>query len=111
LRCVILLLRTQRHRHNFALSGIIWLENFLQQWPKTIILVSHDRNFLNTVCDRIMLIFGGKMEVYKGNYDTFESARTERMKQLRRNALLPHPHVTRLRALPPLAFLTGSRHD
>ena len=31
-----------------------------------------------------MLIFGGKMEVYKGNYDTFESARTERMKQLRR---------------------------
>jgi ATPase subunit of ABC transporter with duplicated ATPase domains len=65
-------------------SGIIWLENFLQQWPKTIILVSHDRNFLNTVCDRIMLIFGGKMEVYKGNYDTFESARTERMKQLRR---------------------------
>jgi ATPase subunit of ABC transporter with duplicated ATPase domains len=67
-------------------AGIIWLENFLQQWPKTIILVSHDRNFLNTVCDRIMLIFGGKMEVYKGNYDTFEAARTERMKQLRRKS-------------------------
>jgi hypothetical protein len=40
-----------------------------------------------------MLIFGGKMEVYKGNYDTFESARTERMKQLRR-ALPPNLRST-----------------
>lgn len=47
----------------------MWLENFLYNFQNTVIIVSHDRHFLNKVCTRILDVDYGKITVYVGNYD------------------------------------------
>ncbi len=49
--------------------SINWLENFLQDYPGTVIVVSHDRHFLNNVCTHIVDIDYTKIKLYVGNYD------------------------------------------
>jgi ATP-binding cassette subfamily F protein 3 len=86
------------------LKAIIWLENYLQTWKSTILVVSHDRTFLNTVATDILHLNVQKIDSYRwvsctrklnvsvallsfpcsGNYDTFVSARTERLKNQQR---------------------------
>jgi ATPase subunit of ABC transporter with duplicated ATPase domains len=51
------------------LESIAWLEDFLIDFPNTIIVVSHDRHFLNAVCTHICDIDFGKITLYSGNYD------------------------------------------
>src|SRR5699024_1720817 len=46
-----------------------WLEDFLINFENTVIVVSHDRHFLNTVCTHIADVDYGKIEIYVGNYD------------------------------------------
>lgn len=66
------------------IKAIIWLENYLQNWPTTLLVVSHDRNFLDTVPTDILHLHAQKIDVYKGNYDQFDKTRTEKHKALRR---------------------------
>ncbi|MDR2494129.1 MAG: ATP-binding cassette domain-containing protein [Spirochaetaceae bacterium] len=51
------------------LESIAWLEDFLMDFPNTVIVVSHDRHFLNAVCTHICDIDFGKITAYSGNYD------------------------------------------
>jgi ATPase subunit of ABC transporter with duplicated ATPase domains len=51
------------------LESIAWLEDFLIDFPNTVIVVSHDRHFLNAVCTHICDIDFGKITLYSGNYD------------------------------------------
>jgi ATPase subunit of ABC transporter with duplicated ATPase domains len=51
------------------LESISWLEEFLIDFPNTVIVVSHDRHFLNSVCTHIADIDFGKITLYSGNYD------------------------------------------
>jgi len=51
------------------LESISWLEEFLMDFPNTVIVVSHDRHFLNAVCTHICDIDFGKISLYSGNYD------------------------------------------
>jgi ATPase subunit of ABC transporter with duplicated ATPase domains len=51
------------------LESIAWLEDFLMDFPNTVIVVSHDRHFLNTVCTHICDIDYGRLTLYSGNYD------------------------------------------
>jgi ATPase subunit of ABC transporter with duplicated ATPase domains len=51
------------------LEAITWLEDFLIDFPNTVIVVSHDRHFLNVVCTHICDIDFGKITLYSGNYD------------------------------------------
>jgi len=51
------------------LESITWLEDFLIDFPNTVIVVSHDRHFLNTVCTHVCDIDFGKITPYSGNYD------------------------------------------
>ncbi len=51
------------------IQSIRWLENFLLDFPNTVIVVSHDRHFLNKVCTHIADIDFGKIQMYVGNYD------------------------------------------
>jgi ATPase subunit of ABC transporter with duplicated ATPase domains len=55
--------------NHLDLDSITWLENFLLNYDKTVIVVSHDRHFLNTVCTHIADIDYGKIQLYVGNYD------------------------------------------
>ena len=55
--------------NHLDIESISWLEDFLLDYPGTVITVSHDRHFLNTVCTHIVDIDYGKMKMYVGNYD------------------------------------------
>lgn len=58
------------------LPSVDWLEDFLLDFPGTVIVVSHDRHFLNTVCTHIVDIDYNKIKLYVGNYDFwYESSR------------------------------------
>jgi ATPase subunit of ABC transporter with duplicated ATPase domains len=55
--------------NHLDLESIRWLENFLMDYEGTVIVVSHDRHFLNKVCTHIADIDFGKIQMYVGNYD------------------------------------------
>jgi len=55
--------------NNLDHRSIAWLEDFLLDYPGTVIIVSHDRHFLNTVCTHIVDIDYTKVKIYVGNYD------------------------------------------
>eukprot|EP00899_Mesostigma_viride_P014881 jgi/Mesvir1/23394/Mv21089-RA.1 len=66
--------------NHLDLHAVIWLEDYLEKWPKTIIVVSHAREFLNKVTTDTMHLFHQKLTTYKGNYDVFEKTMHERMR-------------------------------
>ena len=55
--------------NNLDIASNEWLEDFLLDFPGMVIVVSHDRHFLNTVCTHIVDIDYGKIKMYVGNYD------------------------------------------
>jgi len=55
--------------NNLDLASVVWLEDFLLDYEGTVLVVSHDRYFLNTVCTHIVDIDFGKIKMYVGNYD------------------------------------------
>lgn len=66
------------------IKAIIWLENYLQNWPNTLLVVSHDRNFLDTVPTDILYLHSQRIEAYRGNYDQFIKTKTEKHKNQQR---------------------------
>jgi ATP-binding cassette subfamily F protein 3 len=68
--------------NHLDLEAVLWLEDFLQSYPATILLVSHERDFLNNVVDHILHLSGGKLTLYPGGYDAFERQRAERQAQI-----------------------------
>ena len=57
------------------LEGVLWLENYLTRYRGTVVVVSHDRDLLNNVCEFIVHLERGKLTLYTGNYDTFVETR------------------------------------
>ncbi len=57
--------------NHLDLEAIVWLENYLQKYRGTLLLISHDRDFLNNVCGGILHFEGKKLVMYSGNYDNF----------------------------------------
>lgn len=47
------------------LNAVIWLDDYLQKWKKTLLIVSHDQDFLNSVCEEIIHLDDKKLVVYK----------------------------------------------
>jgi ATP-binding cassette subfamily F protein 3 len=68
--------------NHLDLEATLWLENFLKTYPRTVLLVSHDRDLLNKVVDKIVHLESGKLTVYTGGYDRFENTRAERIANL-----------------------------
>jgi ATP-binding cassette, subfamily F, member 3 len=58
--------------NHLDLDAVLWLEQWLRSYPGTLLLVSHDREFLDGVVGRIVLIEGGRLQAYAGNYSAFE---------------------------------------
>lgn len=75
---VLLLDEPTNHLDLFA---VMWLEQFLQDWKKTLVVVSHSRTFLNNVCTEIIHLDHLKLSYYTGNYNQFEVTRTELLRQ------------------------------
>lgn len=68
--------------NHLDLEAVLWLEDFLVGYPATIVIVSHERDFLNNVVDNILHLERGKLTLYPGGYDAFERQRAERQAQL-----------------------------
>ena len=62
------------------LEGALWLEARLKRYPRTAIVISHDRELLNNSVDHILHIREGKLDLYAGGYDDFERARAEKQR-------------------------------
>ncbi len=60
--------------NNLDVNSVVWLEDFLMDYEGTVIVVSHDRYFLNNVCTHIVDIDYGKIKMYVGNYDFWYDA-------------------------------------
>lgn len=69
--------------NHLDLRAVLWLEQYLcSQWKKTLIVVSHDRDFLNTVCNDIIHLHDKSLHVYRGNFDDFESGYEQKRKEM-----------------------------
>lgn len=67
--------------NHLDVSSITWLENFLYNFDNTVIVVSHDRHFMNKVCTQIADIDFGKIQLYAGNYDFWYESSQLALKQ------------------------------
>ena len=67
--------------NHLDLEATLWLENFLKSYPAMMVVISHERDFLNNVVDHILHLEGGKTTLYAGGYDAFERQRSERLAQ------------------------------
>src|SRR5215467_9345193 len=62
------------------LEGALWLEDYLADYPHTVLIVSHDRELLNRAVGSILHLAQGKLTLYTGGYDRFEEARREKQR-------------------------------
>jgi ATP-binding cassette, subfamily F, member 3 len=79
LMCRSDLLLLDEPTNHLDLDAIVWLENWLRDYPGTLLLISHDREFLDRVTDRIVNIEHQKARAYRGNYSTFEEQRANEL--------------------------------
>ena len=62
-------------------EGTAWLENYLQKFKNTVLVISHDRNLLNKSVNGILHLSSKKLQFYTGNYDTFDNERRSQLEQ------------------------------
>ena len=62
-------------------EGTVWLENFLQKFKNTVLVISHDRNLLNKSVNGILHLSARKLQFYTGNYDAFDDERRNQLEQ------------------------------
>jgi len=67
--------------NHLDLDAILWLEDWLRSYPGTLLLISHDRDFLDAVVEHIVHVEGQKLNLYRGAYSQFERTRAERLAQ------------------------------
>nr|XP_018900155.1 PREDICTED: ATP-binding cassette sub-family F member 1 [Bemisia tabaci] len=68
--------------NHLDLNAVIWLDNYLQGWKKTLLVVSHDQSFLDNVCNEIIHLDMQKLFYYKGNYTMFKKMFAQKRKEL-----------------------------
>jgi ATP-binding cassette subfamily F protein 3 len=81
LMCPSDLLLLDEPTNHLDLDATLWLEEWLKRYPGTLIIISHDRDFLDNIVDRIVNIEKQKLDNYSGNYSAFERQRAEKLAQ------------------------------
>lgn len=82
--------------NHLDLQCVEWLERFLGRYEGTVIIVSHDRFFLNKMVNVVVELDAGSLTVYHGNYDTYEVRREENLERLRNEALRQGKEIARV---------------
>jgi ATP-binding cassette, subfamily F, member 3 len=67
--------------NHLDLDAVLWLETWLRAYPGTLLVIAHDREFLDRVATRVVSIEAGRVETYAGGYSDFEARRAERLAQ------------------------------
>ncbi|XP_062301793.1 ATP-binding cassette sub-family F member 1 isoform X2 [Osmerus eperlanus] len=78
------LLMLDEPTNHLDLNAVIWLNNYLQGWKKTLLIVSHDQSFLDEVCTDIVHLDYQKLFYYRGNYLTFKKMYVQKQKELQK---------------------------
>ncbi|MBH3426912.1 ATP-binding cassette domain-containing protein [Pseudomonas alkylphenolica] len=81
LMCPSDLLLLDEPTNHLDLDAILWLEDWLKGYPGTLLLISHDRDFLDAVVDHVAHVEQCKLTLYRGGYTAFERTRAERLAQ------------------------------
>ena len=81
LMCPSDLLLLDEPTNHLDLDATLWLEEWLKRYEGTLIIISHDRDFLDNIVDRIVCIEKQKLDNYSGNYSAFERQRAEKLAQ------------------------------
>lgn len=81
LLCRSELLLLDEPTNHLDLDTMYWLESWIKAYQGTLILISHDRDFIDAIVDEIVHVEHHKLNYYKGNYTAFERIRAERMAQ------------------------------
>ncbi|MCL7462722.1 ATP-binding cassette domain-containing protein [Pseudomonas sp. NW5] len=81
LMCPSELLLLDEPTNHLDLDAILWLEEWLKGYPGTLLLISHDRDFLDAVVDHVVHLEQQTLTLYRGGYSAFERARAERLAQ------------------------------
>lgn len=71
--------------NHLDINAVIWLENYLEEYEKSLLIVSHDTNFLNNICNHIIHFSNKELKYYKGNYYSFLRATEEERKILEKD--------------------------
>ena len=79
LMCRSELLLLDEPTNHLDLDAVIWLENWLRQYRGTLLLISHDRDFLDSVCSHVLHLEQQRATLYSGNYSAFERIRAEQL--------------------------------
>ena len=116
LMCRSDLLLLDEPTNHLDLDAVVWLEGWLRDYQGTLLMISHDRDFLDAVVGHILHIEQNRMRLYTGNYSSFERTRAERLalqqsmyeKQQREIAHL-HSYIERFRAKATKARQAQSR--
>jgi len=116
LMCPSDLLMLDEPTNHLDLEATVWLEQWLQRYQGTLLLISHDRTFLDSVIDQVISFENKKLVAYSGNYSAYEKLRAERMalqqalyeKQQRRRSEI-EAFVRRFRAKASKATQAQSR--
>ncbi|HEY6457520.1 MAG TPA: ATP-binding cassette domain-containing protein [Steroidobacteraceae bacterium] len=116
LMCRSDLLLLDEPTNHLDLDAIVWLERWLVDYPGTLLLIAHDREFLDRICDRVVNIEHGKARAYRGNYSAFEEQRAAELAEQsalfsRQQQQIQHMEafVTRFRAQATKARQAQSR--
>lgn len=116
LMCRSDLLLLDEPTNHLDLDTIIWLESWLSAYRGTLILISHDRDFLNNICTHIAHLEHQNIQLYTGNYSAFERIRAERLAnqqadylKQQRNIAHIQSYITRFRAQATKAKQAQSR--
>ena len=81
LMCRSELLLLDEPTNHLDLETVMWLQDWLKSYERTVLLISHDRNFIDAVVDRVLEIRGQQLTLYTGTYSDYERQRAERLQQ------------------------------
>ncbi|CEG49246.1 atp-binding cassette sub-family f member 1 [Plasmopara halstedii] len=96
------LLMLDEPTNHLDLNAVIWLDDYLQKWKKTLLVVSHDADFLNSVCSEVLHLENKKIAHYKGNYDMFPSGKSsKKATEIVKKKREPGARATKKKALLP----------
>jgi len=84
--------------NHLDLNAVIWLDDYLQRWKKTLLIVSHDQDFLNSTCEEILHLNNQKLDTYRGNYDTFKQLEVKKREQANKAWELEQKRIKQLKA-------------
>jgi ATP-binding cassette subfamily F protein 3 len=79
LMCRSDLLLLDEPTNHLDLDAVLWLETYLKEWPGTVLVIAHDRDFLDAVVNQVWQVENGKLTTYSGNFTRFERTRAEQL--------------------------------